>query len=202
MNYYKWRRKIKACAMLFLMSSYVLCLFLLNEIVVFQATNYIPVEIKYPLSAVPENQVVLAIRIWNNGFSISSISYMFLMNKNGNWKLIGEDIYDTYDIYDNSFSYESILQDENIPWQNTKIAINQDLLERAINMSDLESKCHFEYADDLYSGIVLQPLQGGKCIYSCLYYHGTSIKQDYTILYLQKKFKQLEELGLKAIEAQ
>ena len=65
MNYFRWRRKIKACATLLLLSSYILWLLLLNEITAFQAANYIPVEIQYPLSEVPNNQAVLSIMMFS-----------------------------------------------------------------------------------------------------------------------------------------
>lgn len=197
MNYFRWRRKIKACATLLLLSSYILWLLLLNGITAFQAANYIPVEIQYPLSEVPDNRAVLSIRMYSRGITAYSAKYDFIVDKTGRWKVanIADDPYfEQYEIYDGFFD-ERVLQDENIPWQKTKIIFNQELLECAINMPDLEFQCKPAYEDELTTAYVWNPLY----IANNMYYHGTPVKQDYAVLYLQKKFKQLEEMGLKAI---
>ncbi len=197
MNYFRWRRKIKACATLLLLSSYILWLLLLNEIAAFQAANYIPVEIQYPLSRIPNDQAVLIIRISSRGVTGTFPCYNFIVNKEGRWKIanIEDDPYfEQFNVYD-AFFDDLVLQDENIPWQKTKIIFNQELLERAINIPDLEFQCKPVYADKLTTAYVWSP----SYIANNMYYHGTPVKQDYTVLYLQKKFKQLEEMGLKAI---
>lgn len=194
MNYFRWRRKIKVSATLLLLSSYILWLLLLNGILAFQAANYIPVEIQYPLSEIPDNQAVLTIRIVSNTVVCTYASYDFIVNKEGQWKIanIEDDPYfEQFNVYD-AFFDDLILQDENIPWQKTKIKLNQELLERAINIPDLEFQCKPAYSRG--RAYVWNP-----SYINYMYYQGTPVKQDYTILYLQKKCKQLEELGWKAI---
>ncbi|MDE6566695.1 MAG: hypothetical protein K2K70_03045 [Lachnospiraceae bacterium] len=195
MNYFQWRRKIKACATLLLLSSYILWLLLLNEITAFQIANYIPVEIQYPLSEIPDNQAVLTIRISTNTIVCDYTHYVFIVNKKGQWKVanvVDDPYFEQYEIYDDFFE-ERVLQDENIPWQKTKIKWNQELLEQAINMPDLEYQCKPAYTYDIAH--VWNPSYIGHY----MYYQGTPVKQNYTVLYLQKKCNQLEKMGMKAI---
>ena len=127
------------------------------------------------------------------------MKYIFIVDKTGKWKIanIADDPYfEQYEQYNIYYGFdEQVLQDENIPWQKTKIIFNQELLERAINMPDLEFQCTPGHGDGLTITYVWNP----SYFTNNMYYHGTPVKQDYTVLYLQKKFKQLEELGLKAI---
>ncbi len=196
MEYFQWKRKIKVCATVLLLFCVVLLPCLFHEIVIYQKENYIPVKTKFHIREISEDQEVLTVSIWSVGFNMASICYMFIMNKEGKWKLVNEkEIYPLYDIYDNSFSYSAILQDETIPWQQTKITMNQKLLERAMNMPDLESRCRPVYADERAEGLVWHPTQGRRH----MFYHGNPIKKDYAVLYIQKKLSQLESLGRQAL---
>lgn len=212
MEYFNWHRKMKAIATMILLSGIVFLPYLFNEIVVYQESNYIPVEIKNPLSDVPENRVVFVVRM------CGGLNYSMIANKDGDCKIFDQSImrkkyselgkqYDESNDQEVDYIYNDIIQDQRIPWCDERIQINPVLLERAINMPQVE----FEDTSDRKDFKVCfdQPFSlwylldySSRKIRRIYFGNNQSIpvKRDYTVLYMQKKMKQLDMIALQILQ--
>ena len=208
MDYFRWKRRIDACGMLLLLFQPVLWLILADGMVQYRQENYIPVEIKYPLSEVPEDQAVLVQTNSIKGISYVERIYDLVVNKEGRWKLIDYSETDVSKLYAQELEYgfyDAVLRDDRIPWQKKKIAMNSVLLERAMNMPNVKFKrgssanLSSYKTDKRYIGLTYGYLLDNSLERQRIYYSvGVSKKCDYAVLYMQYKMKEIASSGYKA----
>ena len=205
MDYFRWKRRIDVCGMLLLLLQPVFWLILADGMVQYRQENYIPVEIKYPLSEVPEDQAVLVQENWTIGIACTEHVYDVVVNKEGRWKLVNYSKIDKEKIYPKEYLYyefyDAVLRDDRIPWQKREFGMNPVLLERALNMPDMEFK-KARYSWMYYRSVYYVNIQSYCYLIDnsperlCIDYStGLPKKCDYTPLYIQCKMKQLGRLG-------
>ncbi|MBO5098135.1 MAG: hypothetical protein J6B96_07475 [Agathobacter sp.] len=109
---------------------------LLGAISIFLIANTIPIEKKYHLEDVEDNQAVMLVE-----YAAGRTFKTALVTKSGRWKCV-----DRTDIWQANFALpvkdrrsfmeiiDEVMEDETIPYQETKLKLSKNLLNKAINL--------------------------------------------------------------------